>query len=43
MKIFHQAIENAKPIIGVQTIKRGGKSYQVRSNYRVLVIKLMYI
>ncbi|EDV27677.1 uncharacterized protein TRIADDRAFT_53618 [Trichoplax adhaerens] len=29
MKIFHGAIDNAKPIIGVQTIKRGGKSYQV--------------
>ncbi|XP_033095299.1 28S ribosomal protein S7, mitochondrial-like [Anneissia japonica] len=27
--IFHQAIENSKPVIGLTSVKRGGKSYQV--------------
>ena len=29
IKIFHQAIENTKPLMGLSSIKRGGKSYQV--------------
>ncbi|XP_072029352.1 small ribosomal subunit protein uS7m-like [Amphiura filiformis] len=28
IKIFHQALENAKPILGLSTIKRGGRAYQ---------------
>ncbi|XP_048411187.2 small ribosomal subunit protein uS7m [Stegostoma tigrinum] len=28
-KIFHQALENCKPVIGLTSIQRGGKSYQV--------------
>ncbi|XP_078081575.1 small ribosomal subunit protein uS7m [Mustelus asterias] len=28
-KIFHQALENCKPVIGLMNIQRGGKSYQV--------------
>ncbi|KAG9343903.1 hypothetical protein JZ751_013290 [Albula glossodonta] len=27
--IFHQALENCKPVIGLTTIKKGGKNYQV--------------
>lgn len=27
--IFHQAVNNCKPIIGLEKIKRGGKVYQV--------------
>ncbi|XP_043940967.1 28S ribosomal protein S7, mitochondrial [Protopterus annectens] len=27
--IFHQALENCKPVIGLTSIQRGGKSYQV--------------
>ncbi|XP_069785465.1 small ribosomal subunit protein uS7m [Narcine bancroftii] len=28
-KIFHQALENCQPVIGLTNIQRGGKSYQV--------------
>ncbi|XP_032900328.1 28S ribosomal protein S7, mitochondrial isoform X2 [Amblyraja radiata] len=28
-KIFHQALENCKPVIGLISVQRGGKSYQV--------------
>ncbi|XP_051889252.1 28S ribosomal protein S7, mitochondrial isoform X2 [Pristis pectinata] len=28
-KIFHQALENCQPIIGLTSVQRGGKSYQV--------------
>ena len=35
--IFHQAIENAKPVVGVQPIKKAGKTYQV-SKYIKLVL-----
>lgn len=28
--IFHQALENCQPIIGLTSITRGGKTYQVR-------------
>lgn len=27
--IFHQALENCKPVVGLATIQRGGKNYQV--------------
>lgn len=27
--IFHQALENCKPIIGLASIQRGGRNYQV--------------
>lgn len=29
LKIFHKAIENAKPVLGVQTMKKKGKNFQV--------------
>ncbi|XP_078609757.1 small ribosomal subunit protein uS7m-like [Branchiostoma floridae x Branchiostoma japonicum] len=29
VRIFHTAIENCKPVVGVQSVKRGGKTYQV--------------
>ena len=29
LKIFHQAIDNAKPVLGVQTMKKKGKNFQV--------------
>ena len=29
LKVFHQAIENCKPILGVNRIKRGGKDVVV--------------
>lgn len=29
VKIFYTAVENAKPIIGCQTLKKGGKNYSV--------------
>ncbi|TRY96436.1 hypothetical protein DNTS_021462 [Danionella cerebrum] len=36
--IFHQAIENCKPILGLTTITKGGRNYQVpiplKENYR---------
>ena len=28
--VFHQAMENAQPVVGVQPIKKAGKTYQVR-------------
>ena len=28
-KVFHKAIENSKPYIGCQTMKKGGKNYLV--------------
>ncbi|XP_059804962.1 small ribosomal subunit protein uS7m [Hypanus sabinus] len=28
-KIFHQALENCKPVIGLTSVQRGGKTYQV--------------
>uniref|UniRef100_UPI00398E3DD0 small ribosomal subunit protein uS7m n=1 Tax=Pristiophorus japonicus TaxID=55135 RepID=UPI00398E3DD0 len=28
-KIFHQALENCQPVIGLTSVQRGGKSYQV--------------
>uniref|UniRef100_A0A673JG52 Mitochondrial ribosomal protein S7 n=1 Tax=Sinocyclocheilus rhinocerous TaxID=307959 RepID=A0A673JG52_9TELE len=27
--VFHQALENCKPIIGLASVQKGGKSYQV--------------
>lgn len=30
--IFHQALENCKPIVGLASIQKGGKSYQVRND-----------
>ncbi|KAG5832982.1 small ribosomal subunit protein uS7m [Anguilla rostrata] len=27
--IFHQALENCKPVVGLMTVQRGGKNYQV--------------
>lgn len=27
--IFHQALENCKPVVGLASIQKGGKSYQV--------------
>lgn len=27
--IFHQALENCKPVVGLASIQRGGKYYQV--------------
>lgn len=27
--VFHTAMENAQPVVGVQPIKKGGKTYQV--------------
>lgn len=29
--IFHQAVENCKPVVGLASIQKGGKFYQVRS------------
>eukprot|EP00112_Aurelia_sp_Birch-Aquarium-sp1_P016094 Seg3616.3 transcript_id=Seg3616.3/GoldUCD/mRNA.D3Y31 product="28S ribosomal protein S7 mitochondrial" pseudo=true protein_id=Seg3616.3/GoldUCD/D3Y31 len=45
-KIFHKAIENSKPYIGCQTMKKGGKNYMVPtplpdSRRRFLAIKWM--
>ncbi|XP_071964656.1 small ribosomal subunit protein uS7m-like [Antedon mediterranea] len=45
-KIFNKAIENCKPLIGLTSIKRGGKSYQVptpfkESRQRFLAMKWM--
>ncbi|XP_051995782.1 28S ribosomal protein S7, mitochondrial-like [Xyrauchen texanus] len=37
--IFHQALENCKPIIGLASIQKGGKFYQV--NCRALNIHFM--
>ena len=31
--IFHKAVQNAKPIMGTTTIRRGGKRYYVRNLY----------
>lgn len=28
-KIFHEALENCKPVIGLASIQKGGKYYQV--------------
>ena len=28
--IFHKALENCKPVIGLASIQKGGKFYQVR-------------
>ncbi|KAJ8037673.1 28S ribosomal protein S7, mitochondrial [Holothuria leucospilota] len=28
-KIFHEAIENSKPLLGLQNVERGGRTYQV--------------
>ena len=28
--VFHRAMENAQPVVGVQPIKKAGKTYQVR-------------
>lgn len=28
--IFHQALKNCQPIIGLSSVTRGGKTYQVR-------------
>ncbi len=28
--IFHQALENCKPVVGLASIQKGGKYYQVR-------------
>ncbi len=30
MVIFHQAVENVKPTIATQTVRKGGKGYHVR-------------
>lgn len=32
LTIFHQAMENAQPVVGVQPIKKAGKTYQVVIN-----------
>lgn len=29
--IFHQALENCKPVVGLVSIQKGGKYYQVRN------------
>jgi ribosomal protein S7 len=29
LAIFHTAMENAQPVVGVQPIKKAGKTYQV--------------
>lgn len=31
--IFHQALENCKPIIGLASIQKGGRNYQVSQKY----------
>lgn len=31
--IFHQAIENCKPIIGLASIQKGGRNYQVSQKH----------
>lgn len=31
--IFHQAIENCKPIIGLANVQRGGRNYQVSQEH----------
>lgn len=28
-KIFHEALENCKPVVGLASIQKGGKTYQV--------------
>ena len=32
LAIFHTAMENAQPVVGVQPIKKAGKTYQVRQS-----------
>ena len=32
LKVFLQAVENAKPVIGVKSIRRAGRVYQVSGN-----------
>jgi small subunit ribosomal protein S7 len=31
LKIFHQAVENCKPVLALMPLKRGGVTYQVRA------------
>ena len=38
LKIFYTAIENSKPTIGCQTVKKGGKNYQVSSKCLVCFV-----
>ena len=35
LKIFHTAIENTKPIVGIQTFKKGSKNFQVCILFRI--------
>lgn len=37
--IFHKAMENCKPIVGLASIQKGGKSYQVRNKAEQLSYK----
>lgn len=37
--IFHKALENCKPIVGLASIQKGGKSYQVRNKAEQLSYK----
>ncbi len=39
MKIFHGAIENVKPAVSTESVRRGGRSYHVR-NVMLLWISL---